>query len=438
MRRLTPLLRGTIIMTAGNIFLRLIGIFFQSKITAAMGAEGMGLLTLGMNAEAMAVTLATSGIHYSTTRLISEELGLGHSEHVGGILRCCLGYALFFGVLAASGLSLLAPALARFTGDERLCISFWCFAPGLPFLALNSVFTGYFVAALQPWKGLVSQAAEQLLVTVLTLCLLRSFPGSRPDFGCAAVAVSGAVADILSLLISYILYRYTRNRKASARPPFRHALPRLIRLSLPLALSSYARTALSSLQHLLVPKALRRCGYGSAEALAVYGTVSGMVFPVLTFASVFFGALSEMLIPKLTDAQMRGDREDMERSGSKILSVCLLFSASVSLLLYILGPWLGQKLYQSADAGMYIRVLAPLVTLMYLDSVVDGMLKGLGLQLASMAINLIDAALTLLCVCTLLPRYGTIAYIGILYFSECLNFLLSFLRLRQNLTIRFL
>lgn len=438
MRRLSPLLRGTLVMTAGSIFLRLVGLFFQSKITAAMGAEGMGLLTLGMNAEAMAVTLGTSGIHYSTTRLVSEELGLGHAERVRSILRCCLAYALFFGMTAAVLLTVLAPTLARFTGDARLSLSFRCFALGLPLLALNSVFTGYFVAELKPWKGLVSQAAEQLLVTALTLLLLPHISADRPDLGSAAVAFSGAAADLLSLLISYILYRYAERRQASVRLTFRKVLPRLIRLSLPLALSSYARTALSSLQHLLVPKALRRCGYGSAEALAVYGTVSGMVFPVLTFASVFFGALSEMLIPKLTDAQMRNDRAGMERSGGKILSACLLFSAAVSLLLYLFGPWLGRKLYRSPEAGMYIRVLAPLVTVMYLDSVVDGMLKGLGLQLASMTINLIDAALTLLCVCTLLPRYGTIAYIGILYFSECFNFLLSFLRLRRNLTIRFL
>ena len=438
MRRLSPLLRGPIIMTAGRLFLRLIGIYFQSEISKVMGAEGMGLLTLGMNVEALAVTLGTSGIHYSTTRLLSEELGLERPERLRSTLRCCLGYALLFGSIAAVLLCILSPTLSRFAGDERLRLSFRCFAAGIPFLALNAVFTGYFVAVLTPWKGLVSQTAEQILLTVLTLLLLRRVPSGRPDLCCAVVAASGAAADLLSLLLSYILYIMTEKRRFSMRLPSRVILPRLLRLSLPLALSSYARTALSSLQHLLVPKALRRSGYDSAAALAVYGTVSGMVFPVLTFASVFFGALSEMLIPKLTDAQMRGDRAEMERSGGRILSACLLFSAAVSLLLYLFGPWLGQRLYQSKDAGTYIRVLSPLVTVMYLDSVVDGMLKGLGLQLNSMKNNLIDAALTLCCVCTLLPRFGTTAYIGILYFSECFNFLLSFLRLRRNLTIRFL
>ena len=75
---------------------------------------------------------------------------------------------------------------------------------------------------------------------------------------------------------------------------------------------------------------------------------------------------------------------------------------------------------------------------MYLDTVVDGMLKGLGLQLDSMLINLADAGLTLLAVWFLLPRYGIPAYVAVLYGSECFNFLLSFLRLGRRLRTKLL
>ena len=179
-------------------------------------------------------------------------------------------------------------------------------------------------------------------------------------------------------------------------------------------------------------------GETSAAALGVYGTVSGMVFPVLGFASVFFNALAEMLIPEMTAAQLQSDLPGLRRSVQRLLSACLLFSGLVSALLFLLGPALGRLLYRSAEAGRYIRALAPLVLVMYLDTVVDGMLKGLGLQLDSMLINLADACLALLAVRTLLPRFGIAAYIAILYGSECFNFLLSFLRLRRFLRIKLL
>ena len=437
LQRLSPLLRDTFTLTASSLLLRLLGLAFQSRMTRSIGAEGMGLLSLAMNAEALAVTLGSSGVRYSVTRLTAEELS-HPADGVRSILRAAARFSMLCSFTAAALLFCFAENLSAFAGDERIALSLRCFALGIPALALNSILSGYFTAKLAPWKTGTAQIAEQLCLILLTALLLPRVPKTRLDLCCAAIAVSGTASNLLSLLFSYLLYRY-RNPLPALRPgSVRKVGPRLLHLSLPLAFSGYARTALSTLQHLLVPKALRRSGYGAEQALAVYGTVSGMVFPVLGFASVFFSALSEMLIPRLTAAQLRGDRRGMERSAERILTACLLFSSLTSLLLYLLGPWLGQKLYRSGDAGLYIRVLAPLVTVMYLDSVVDGMLKGLGLQFSSMVINLTDAALTLICVCVLLPRYGTAAYIGILYLSECFNFLLSFLRLRKELCFRLL
>ena len=433
----SPLILGTLRVTLASLLLRLLGLYVNSRITGLMGAEGMGLLQLGMNVETLAITLGTSGIHFSVTRLVAEELGKGRPGAVRGILRSALLYALVFSGGAALLMALGARTAAALVGDERLTLSLRCFALGIPFLALNSVFSGYFTAVYRPWKATLSQGAEQLVMTALTLCLLPLLPPGRPELGCAVVGLSSAGADLCSFLFSCLLYRLER-RGDEERLPLRGGLGRLLRLSLPLAFSSYARTALSTLQHLLVPRSLRRSGETASAALSVYGTVSGMVFPVLTFASVFFSALSELLIPELTGAQVRGDRARMDRTASRILSGCLLFSAAAAAVLFLLGPWLGRKLYRSAEAGMYIRLLSPLVVVMYLDSVVDGMLKGLGLHLSSMFITVLDAGLTLLGVFFLLPRFGIRAYIGLLYFSECLNFSLSYLRLRRLVQIKIL
>ena len=411
---------------------------FQSRITRYLGGEGMGLLSLAMNAEALAVTLASSGIRYSVTRLVSEENSLRRPEGVRSVLLTASLLSLTCSLTAAAMLFAFSGKLAAFAGDVRIAPSLRCFAFGLPAMALNAVLGGCFTAMMKPWKGCVGQFIEQISMILLTSLLLPRIPVHDPARSCAAVACSGAASNLLSLLISYILYRYRNPPVRLPKGSLRLILPRFRRLSLPLAFSSYARTALSTLQHLLVPKALRRCGYGAAQALTVYGTVTGMVFPVLGFASVFFSALSELLIPRLTGAQLQGRRAEMERSAGRILSACILFSTAASLTLYLLGPRLGQLLFRSAEAGLYIRILAPLVIVMYSDSVVDGMLKGLGLQLSSMVINLTDAALTLVCVSFLLPRFGTSAYIGILYFSECFNFLLSYLRLRKSLRFRLL
>ena len=424
-------------MTLASLALRLLGLLVNSRMSALMGAQGMGLLQLGLSVETLAVTLAVSGIRYSVTRLAAEELEKRRLPAVRAVVAEAARYALFFSCLSAMLLTLLAPAAASLAGDGRLRLPLRLFALSLPFLALNSVFSGYFTAVFRPWKAAASQLLEQLLASCLILSILPRLPQHRPELCCAAVALSGAAADLASLLLSFLLYRAEqRGVPLPRRAP--GSGRRLLRLSLPLAFSSYARTALNTLQHLLVPRALERGGASAAAALGVYGTVSGMVFPVLGFASVFFSALAELLIPELTAAQLRGDRAGLARTTGRILSACLLGSSGIAALIFLSGPRLGLLLYRSSEAGAYLRALAPLVIVMFSDSVVDGMLKGLGLHLSSMVINVADAALTLLGVTLLLPRFGIPAYIALLYGSECFNFALSYLRLRRLIPIKLL
>ena len=102
-------------MTLVSLGLRLLGILVNSRIAALMGAEGMGLMQLGLSAEALAVTLAVSGIRFSVTRLAAEELAAGRREQVRRVVSDALRYALFFSCLAGMLLTLLAGAAVFFS-----------------------------------------------------------------------------------------------------------------------------------------------------------------------------------------------------------------------------------------------------------------------------------------------------------------------------------
>ncbi len=440
MGSLSKLMRSAGAVSLLSLALRLLSLFTQSRLAALLGAEGVGLSQLAFAAEALAVTLATSGIRYSAARLLSEELGRREGGSVKPVLLACVRYSLAFSLFSALAMLLLAEPLAAFSGDARIAPSLRVLSLALPSLSLNAVLGGYFTAVGRPWRSVLSQVLEQIVSTLLILLFLPRVLDRGLAVSCAALGAATAAADLASLLFSLLLLR----RDWRLLPPDRRDGPaadlrgRLLRLSLPLAMSSYARTVFSTLRHMLVPKALRRSGVRAGRALEVYGVVGGMALPVLGFASVFFTALAELMIPELTRAQVRDQRDRLDAASGGVLRSCLLLSSAVALCLWLLGPLLGDFLYRSREAGEYIRVLAPLVVVMYMDTVVDGMLKGLGLQLDSMLINTADALLTLLGVWLLLPRYGIPAYIGLLYLSDCFNFLLSLLRLRRCVRIKLL
>ena len=86
-------------------------------------------------------------------------------------------------------------------------------------------------------------------------------------------------------------------------------------------------------------------------------------------------------------------------------------------------------LYNEPAAGKAICALAPIVTVMYLDSAVDGILKGLGEQVAVVRYNVYDTAMCVGLVYTLVPLFGTAGYLTTIVISEVFNMALSASRL---------
>ncbi|MBR3865964.1 MAG: polysaccharide biosynthesis C-terminal domain-containing protein, partial [Clostridia bacterium] len=92
---------------------------------------------------------------------------------------------------------------------------------------------------------------------------------------------------------------------------------------------------------------------------------------------------------------------------------------------------IGRLLYPDSKAAFYIRLLAPIIPVSYVDMTTDGILKGLGLQLDSMRFNIIEAAVCLSMVLVLVPIWGVWGYVAMIFTGEILNFGLSINRLRK-------
>lgn len=426
------LILNTALMTAASLLMRCIAMGFQGYLSARIGASGIGLYQLVMSVELLASTFAISGIRFAVTRLVSEELGMGRAGGVhGAMLRSAL-YALSFGSAAMLLLTRFAePVGFLWIGDARTVLSLRILAFGLPCIALSSVLSGYFTACGRIWKPSLVHLVEQCAVVGFVAYFLNRAPEGDIERSCAAVCAGVTAADILSLALMLAFYAQDRRRHGSREGESFSLTSRMLSVALPLAVSAYARSALSTLEHLLVPRGFRKSGLSADAALAGYGIIHGMAMPVLSFPSCLLSSLAENVIPVLTSAQVRGETERIRREVKKLLGWSLAFSAAVAAALFASADFIGTALFSSGEAGRYIRLLAPLVPAMYVDMVVDGCLKGLGQQVWSMGINILDAGLGVLLVYTLLPLGALDAYIGIIYFNETLNLALSAARLRR-------
>ena len=74
-------------------------------------------------------------------------------------------------------------------------------------------------------------------------------------------------------------------------------------------------------------------------------------------------------------------------------------------------------------------MFAAIVPIIYLDSVVDSMLKGLNQQLHYLTYNILDSFIRVVLVTLLIPKYGLMGLITVMYMGSIFNTGLSLLRL---------
>ena len=432
MIRRQRLIMNTALLTGSSLLMSCIGMAFQVWLVGRIGEAGIGLYQLVLSVSFLCATLAISGIRFAATRLIAEELGRENPGGVHAAMLRCGAYALFFGLASGVVLWLTAEPIGfLWIGDARTVSSLRISALGMPCISLCAALSGYFTACGRVWKPTFIHFAEQLAGIAFVAYFLRSVPGGEIERSCAAVTAGRLLADVLSAILMLLCYAADRRSHYRAEAGNSRLTRRMLKIALPLAASAYARSALNTMQHLLVPRGLRAAGYSADNALAGYGVIQGMVLPIIGFPACLMSAAAELIVPELTEAQVQRDNAGIRRAVRSLLKMSLLFSGGVAVFMLLFADKLGIVVYGSIEAGKYIRILAPLIPVMYTDMTVDGCLKGLGQQVWSMGINIAEALLGLLLVWQLLPVYALYAYIGVIYFSEIFNFVLSCLRLRR-------
>ncbi|MBO5111145.1 MAG: polysaccharide biosynthesis C-terminal domain-containing protein [Clostridia bacterium] len=446
MRRVKRYFLNALLLSGVSILMQTVSVSFNVYVSGRVGAEGMGLLTLIFTVTGFATTLAASGVQLAVVKMTAEvipyeeaRINATVSGRVRNVMRASLLYSTFFGVLAAVLLFSLARVLAiHALGDVRALPSLRLYAVSLPFIAVASALNGYFSGVRRVHKNVAARLGEQGVKVYLTSLLLASLAPSGVTYACAAVVGGGAVSEMISLGISALLYiRDRRKFFVSARESEKDsALKPLISIAFPVALSTYARSALLTVEHLAIPWGLKQYGVSSSAALASYGILHGMVFPLLLFPSAVLSSFAGLLIPEMAECHASGQKRRIEYITARMFQVSLIFSIGVAGIFVCFSHEIGTVIYGSTEAAEHIRVLAPLIPLMYLDGAVDSILKGLGQQLYSMKVNITDSLTGILMVVILLPHMGIRGYRLVIFVCEALNASLSILKLLEVTGLR--
>ncbi len=435
MKRKKQFIKNAIILTAVSLFMRAVSFSFNVYAANKIGASGMGLFALIMAVYNFGVTFAASGIHLASTKVIAEEKALG--KNVRAAVRKCVVYSLFFGISAFLLIFFGADFFAnQIVGDKRIEIPLKILSVSLPCVAVSFALGGYFTAIGKVYKNSFVQIAEQIVKIFTAVTLLNILGVNNTQTACISLVAGGTFAEIFSFVLLLIVY--CLDKKEKTKTTSKDLSQRVLKYGLPVAFSAYLRSALTTTENTLIPKSLEKFSGAKEAALSAYGVLHGMVMPMLFLPSGVVSSVSTLLVPEITMLNKLKDYKKIDNIIERTLSLTLAFSVGAAGVLFFFSKELGQLFYGNSQAGVYLKMVAPIAVIMYADGVVDAVLKGLNQEIYAMRYDIVLSAVSIVLITTLIPQKGVLGYIAIIYISEMVNAYLSISRLMEvsNFNIR--
>ena len=410
--------------------------FFNIFISNTIGEEAIGLFSLVMSVYAFGITLASAGINISATRVVAEELACKNEVGAKKAARRCIFFSLIFSICASLIFFIFADFITIHCLHNRISknvIYLICIA--LPFISMSSAINGYFTAVRRVYKNAFAKFFEEFVKITCTAILLKSFMPDGIDYACYALIFADVISEITSFLHLYILY--IRDKRGSLIESRYKDLDsynrRILRIAVPVALTSYLRSGLSTIKQLIIPSSLQKSGMNSSNSLIAYGIVNGMTMPIIMFPVSLITSFSSLLIPEFSRYYTQEKYQKIKSVSSFLLICTFIFSVLVAIFIFVFSDELSNLIYHKTEIAKYLRLLSPLIIIMYLDIVIDSILKGLDAQVDVMVVNIFDCLISIAFIYFLVPILGFSGYIISIFISEVIDFSLSGHRLLKIL-----
>ena len=411
---------------------RILGFIYQYLIMTHIGGEAYGLFTMVFPIYMMALVLTTAGIPLAVSKMVAEEISLGHPKQAKAIFHLALKILTGSGVIVAVLLYTVAPLLAnRLFPDPRVLNVFLICTPAIFIVSVASAFRGYFQGLQNMLPTAISQIAEQLVRISLGFSLAMRLLPQGIEWAAAGLALGMLAGEFVGLIVIVLQYyvgiRSKENASDAIHPP-RQTLGTLFHLASPVTLGRFLATGLSATDAMLIPQRLQAAGYTAREATTLFGQLGGSAFTLLNFPSVFTFALAASLVPAISEAAVRKQFHVVRARSTEAIRLTVIVGLPALIILFMYAAPL-TAFFKSPALAPVLRVLVFGGIFSYILQTTTGILQGLGKVQLPVLHSIAGAAvrIPLIVVLTASPQWGLLgsawAYVSGFFIIAVLNLL---------------
>lgn len=385
-------LKGAAILAIAGVLVKVIGAFYRIPLGNIMPEEGMGYYQVGYQLYVLLVAVSTSGFPTATSKIIAEKRAYGDYNGAHKIFKVSFIGFLIAGILSSLVVLVGAKPILSFMDNPNSYYALLALVPALLFVPIMSAFRGYFQGMQDMVPTAVSQLIEQIFRAgaALSLAYLLLDRGAKVAAGGASFGASaGAIAGTIIIILIYFKNRKKIMIEVNSSKNFEEEtvstiIKNILYIAIPITIGASIVPIINAVDATLVTRILQQLGYTEVQASAKFAQISAYAQTLINFPQVLSVAMAMSLVPSISDAFSRKDKEGIKNTTNSGIRTTLLIGLPSAMGLFVLAkPIIGLIYYSKTDAvitetGQILAILAISLVFLTLVQSLTAILQGIG------------------------------------------------------------
>ena len=382
-------LGGVLILGAGSLLVKVIGLFFKIPLSRLLGDEGMGYFNTGYTVYSWLFLVGCTGFPVAVSILVSEASEEDDCQKkTRRILSLSLLFLFALGLVGCLFLLLFPHVIAARIGNPGSAAAISSIAPAVLFCSLSGGIRGYFQGKKRMEPTAVSQLIEASLKLLLGIVFARRALSIGYDLPTAAASAIrgvtlGTVASTVFLLIELLAEpkEPLRKYKGKERGSVRSLSRRILSIALPITFSATVMSVTGLIDLVFVMKRLVHAGYGLSAATAAFGNYTTLAVPFFNLPGILISPIATGIVPYLSSDLARGDVKKAEERCRTAIRFAVVLSVPAALALGLFGKRFLSLFFLRSSAVIAaptLAALSPGIVFLALVTVTSAVLQARG------------------------------------------------------------
>ena len=374
-KKKTSFVQGAAILGAAGLLVKIIGAFFRIPLANAIGPIGTSYYEVVYPYYSGLLVISSSGLPTAISKMVSERITAGDYRGAHKVFTTAMKLLICVGIVTGALMFFGSSALASLSTLDKAHYSFKVLAPAMLVVSIMCAYRGYLQGMQRMGGTALSQVVEQVGKLAIGLTLAIKMMPMGPEFAAMGALIGVAVSELLALVVIIIIYN--RYRPAPA-------LRNLILLAVPITLGASISSLSGMVDSALIIRILLKLGYSQDTAQTAYSLLRTNVTTLVNMPGVLTMALAMSLVPAISAAVARRDRENVMNISRLGLKLALIIGLPCAVGLFVLARPILAMLYpvlteaQLDLAADLMHTASTGVIFLSLVQSMTGVIQGLG------------------------------------------------------------